>query len=1509
MGDHELAEKRYALALQLDPTSSVALSGRRRTLLSLGRLEELEEELEQELEGELSDRERAEVLLLKAESALSKGDDPGLAIDISNELPEVAGAEVRTGLIGAEVSSYEGDEGGLAERAAALATKVTDEPHAATLWLIAGRASEAIADHEVAEAHYRAAVELDSSSPSALAGLGRVLSLREEKAAAAGVLIQLSELFGGEAVSSWRRRAASLFVATGKAEEARRALGDPSGRLEWAVALDAALTLGERTAEAAALLELAQVVKEPTLQAALLAEWLLLGVEGDFERFERTLERAAVGGATAKVSTTRSELARRRRDLKVSSSGSSEETDERSPVALFRSALRHDQAGTVDQAHQIFVQLASEPRTAVEAEAALSVLAAAAGDWLALSELLQRSIERSSSVQRRAAMLVQLGRINELRLDDREGALLAYTTALGEQSSLKPALSGVLRTASDASARLEAARAIADDASSRLGAAALQVEAARLAEEAGDRAAADKIYEAVLAAEPRAETALVARERFLHQEDRRNELLQLWGQAASGSDPLVSADFWTRAAWLYSERQDPQAASALLEQTFDLEREDWSVAESLAHLSMSRSAADRLERIAETMAGARAEVLLIIAAELRAEDDPDAALSCLERVLEDQPDRSDLVMMRERLVVRMGAGEALLEQLQTELDGTEDVNLKVSLLLRMIAVATAMGDLEAETRLREALVEVEPGHLATLHWLAGRYQSDQRWEELARLFGLLACQVTDDADVAALAAMSMRLRASVDGRYYSDIKLAAYAVEHEPEDLRALQTLYFTALGQKDWEWVHVAASGLARNLGIPRCRAVFELRDAAALEQLGREEEALEPLRRAASGEMAHPIAAWQLSRLAEQVGAYEEAAQSAFESASIALVAEHRKREFLRAARLWLDRVGGERERALEALAGALEADPGCDEAFELAREVMTEESDPRLSLALVVSRLAGSSEAAERVELGMQGATLAFELGERAKARTLLKAVLEVEPTHVAALEQLAEALYEDEEWSEAAAAVVRLARATTDPAVAQRHYFRLGVIYQEKLPDLRRAIASFQKMLSYEPNHLDALRRLSGLLFEGQEWKAACEVTHRLAQLEVAPEPRREALVRLSQAYERGFNDTWRAERALDEARRIDPTDLAMVEEMARFYQRGNASQALMVHLDRAATDFRRLLEKDPCDLRAYHGLFRVFTLRGRDDSARLAAAVLQSFGQDTEPERAALERAGGMSWMPGPAVADTRLDEDISPATMTHSLRLLSLQIGDNLTRLLPQDPRRIGVGRGNKLGRGDSVRELANAMLGWYGVGQLDIYVHPSQPTIWSVFASSPPSLVLGQSLLDGADEGELRFLIGRALGLLQRRMVILAQLEPVKLGLLLPALAKATYSAYELEDIDEAAVMEMAREVTKVLPRRVRNEVGPLALECVGDQRGPPAEMSAHVTELADRVGLLAAGSLEPAFRALRRMAALPARPSSAGGALEYVVGDPCSGSLLRFFVSAEHVAAREKLGLASPI
>ncbi|MCA1663036.1 MAG: tetratricopeptide repeat protein, partial [Myxococcales bacterium] len=274
---------------------------------------------------------------------------------------------------------------------------------------------------------------------------------------------------------------------------------------------------------------------------------------------------------------------------------------------------------------------------------------------------------------------------------------------------------------------------------------------------------------------------------------------------------------------------------------------------------------------------------------------------------------------------------------------------------------------------------------------------------------------------------------------------------------------------------------------------------------------------------------------------------------------------------------------------------------------------------------------------------------ELKDRDRARAELKAVLQQDPTHSDALAALADLQFEHAQWADAAETLIRRARAEKSRSALKDIFFKLGLIYSEHLPDPKRAVASFTRVLSVTPDDIVALEHLSNLHVKEWEWKGALQATMRLAGLEPDPHKRVAHLHRVAKIYEDGFKDARHALAALRDAMEIDPLYLPSIGELAKFFDRQSDVQSMRVHLDRTSARIRQQLDGNPQDPTPYHSLFKIFGWRRAPDRAAFAAGTLEWLGAADSDEKAMLQKLTGRDNYPGSSLADPTLDETLFDA--------------------------------------------------------------------------------------------------------------------------------------------------------------------------------------------------------------------------------------------------------------------
>ena len=244
-----------------------------------------------------------------------------------------------------------------------------------------------------------------------------------------------------------------------------------------------------------------------------------------------------------------------------------------------------------------------------------------------------------------------------------------------------------------------------------------------------------------------------------------------------------------------------------------------------------------------------------------------------------------------------------------------------------------------------------------------------------------------------------------------------------------------------------------------------------------------------------------------------------------------------------------------------------------------------------------------------------------------------------------------------------------------------FFKLGIIYSEHLPDPKRAVASFTRVLQVTPDDIVALEHLSNLHVKEWEWKGALQATMRLAELETDPHKRVAHLHRVAKIYEEGFKDARHALAALRDALEIDPL-LPAVDRRAGQVLRSPVGRAVDAraprsHRRRACASCSTPIRIDPAPI---HALFKIFSWRRAPDRAAFAAGTLEWLGAADADEKTMLAKLTGRDNYPGSSLADPTLDETLFDARVPAGFRNLFRLLDEPLAKMFRADVKRLGVG-------------------------------------------------------------------------------------------------------------------------------------------------------------------------------------------------------------------------------------
>jgi len=698
------------------------------------------------------------------------------------------------------------------------------------------------------------------------------------------------------------------------------------------------------------------------------------------------------------------------------------------------------------------------------------------------------------------------------------------------------------------------------------------------------------------------------------------------------------------------------------------------------------------------------------------------------------------------------------------------------------------------------------------------------------------------------------------------------------------------------------AAAALAAQLSDGRSSALFLVEAAQADPQ-----SADRLLRAAVARDPASAPAASARRRLLVRAGRVAEAADASGAEADALVELPQRVAALLRASALIQSEVppsaGGDRAGKLAAAGGflrrALGLEPDNKEVFGRLRDLYEEAGQHEALAALLEGRLAFTSNPFETTALHLARAELfAGPLADAARARAELSAILAKEPNHARALGRLADLEEGEGNYAATAELLVQRSAGERSPEKLRELFLRLGRIHVQRLPDAKRAIAAYARVLQLDARNREALDALSLLYVELGDIKNANAMTERLLGVEDSAARRVVYHLRLGQLAERAGDQL----AALDHFRRAvdeSPRDIHALVELARYLEKVHDLTSRRQMLDAAAGQLRAAVLARPGFAGDREALATVQRLRGRPAAADAAVELGVLLGDgDVSAGDPASRSASGRRRLA--ALASPTLDDRLFPASVPPSVRHLFRVLAPVERAASRPEPGRWGAERAHRVGEGRSPRDVFDRVAGELGAGPFELYVVPSRPSspgarpALVALPGKPPAIVVGGALLQ-AGPAAIRFVAGRTLRLTSSSLDLALAGSEAELATWLTGVIRQFVPTYERPDVTPEQAAAATARMARQLPKKSRPELLPFALESSGELN--VAALAAGIREAADRVGLLASGSLAASLGVIFAVAG--ERPSA-----EALRDFAEARALLEFALSDEHDDLVQLLG-----
>ena len=194
-------------------------------------------------------------------------------------------------------------------------------------------------------------------------------------------------------------------------------------------------------------------------------------------------------------------------------------------------------------------------------------------------------------------------------------------------------------------------------------------------------------------------------------------------------------------------------------------------------------------------------------------------------------------------------------------------------------------------------------------------------------------------------------------------------------------------------------------------------------------------------------------------------------------------------------------------------------------------------------------------ERIPLYEQmGAVWSTELKDSDRAIDVYHEILDIDPDHVDALDELAKLQAANKDWGAAHDTLQRLAETVVDADRKIDLYYRLGKINEENLRDREMAVEHFRSALDIEPGHLASLASLKQIYLDDMDWLAASRVLE--TEQEYTDNARKRAVLQyeLGHLYDEKLNNETSAIEWYEKALESDPDNVAAAEPLVGYYVR-------------------------------------------------------------------------------------------------------------------------------------------------------------------------------------------------------------------------------------------------------------------------------------------------------------------------------------------------------------------
>lgn len=1165
----------------------------------------------------------------------------------------------------------------------------------------------------------------------------------------------------------------------------------------------------------------------------------------------------------------------------------------------------------------------------VGAMAALADFYRKTGQWKDLVAMLSKHADLEQDVERKVNVLLHLAEAFEVQLSDAGQATAAYEQALRCDERCLRAIDALerLHRRSQAWDRLaeilgKKSQIVSDvDLAVKLRLQVGELWESRL----GDNERAVEAYREVLTVDPQNLQALKALEQLYLKAGRTDAYLDvLEHQLEVTPADTERVSLYLRMAQVW-EQQPGKAERAIecLQHVLEIDLQQLSVYRDIERLYRAERNWDALVDIyrrhiqVETEAAERTSIYLALGhlfeEELR---DPDRAAESYNDILAFDPDHTDALRGLARIYEQTEQWDRAVEIMERLVDVVE-AKEKVDLSYRLGKIFDEQMQMpeSAEERLSDAL-SVDPTHVPSMLSLINLYKRRGDSQKAAQMM-VRAESCTQNV------LEKTRLLFEAGKLYQVDLgdedrakELFARTLEFDPEHVEAAAPLAELYYHREEWAPLIPVLEMLARKTDRRANKELHVLyyRLAKAADKLDDQDKALKCYRQAYELDPTH------LPTLVDRADLLYRRQQwdDAFKLYQTVMV-QHRESQTDEQIVEIFHRIGnikmkvGERAKSINMFEKALEINPGHRPTLEALAQVHADAGEWEAVIKQKRALLSHSDSADEKVRFHEEIiAIYKDKLNNPQKAIAAYLEALDVKPDARNLLVDVLELLHETKQWKKAVEILMRLANLETGRGKA-KYLETAGIITNVELHSPDEAVEMFNQALDEYPDSLKPFERIDKIMTAKKDWtnqqRNYRKMIKRLGQ-EVSPEKKATQLALwhgLGEIYRSRLKMYREAAEAFEVCVRLEPENLGRHQILAELYQvQGPESY------DKAIREFRLLIAraKELKDMvPSLKTLRKLYAELGKYDQVWCIASTLSYLKQADAEETRFFEQYRSK----GLARVKARLTEENWQRQIFHPdedryVSLVLANISQTVLAIRADEHKVYGIKRKDK--RDLNTDQLMLSRVFIYasqilGVSIPELFLRQDWAGEMEFVSAREkqqlcPAIIVGSALLQGKQEKDLAYALGKRLSLLRADHVmrwprIVPQVSELKAFFL--AALKLVQPKVPIKDDMLVPVNERVALLHQFLPPQQMEQLAEVVRRFIAS--GAEVELHKWATAVdytSTRAGFLLCNDLETA------VAQITSEPIAVGSA------DPKDKirDLIQWSVSEEYFELRSHLGLA---